>query len=196
MAVSKGQALVSGLPPYISVMVDLLPEPTGNGILKVISPFRRMDGYPFSIFMVKPKKSQKYVLSDGNSILLETQGTNISLHPGMLRQLVNSYGLKLSETLMVFEDSDDPLDARVLRFIQAAIAIEGILRMWGLNSRVRVDAPREGEEPNADTKLSSGRSKSQSNGQSVRRSSPRKSSGKSKATKPARKAAGVRSPKR
>jgi hypothetical protein len=132
------------------------------------------------------------VLSDGNSILLETQGTNISLHPGMLRQLVNSYGLKLSETMMVFEDSDDPLDVRVLRFLQAVIAIEGILRMWGLNSRVRVDAPREGENSNAIKE----RNIERGNNAVVPKPRVRKPTGASKASKPSRKAAGVRAPKR
>lgn len=149
--------IVREIPESISLDVQfhVVAGTPGAYAYRIVAPFLRMDGKPLAIFLAKPKGSARWVLSDGNQTLSDFSGTGWSLRPAMLTQLVKSYGLKLSDTLMVFEDSDRLLDIRIQVFIQCAVAIDGILRMWGLSAPPRVNAPKEGKESGyAGTELS------------------------------------------
>jgi hypothetical protein len=182
--------IVGEIPESISLDVQfytVVGTPKESPAYKVVAPFLRMDGKPLTIFLAKPKGSTRWVLSDGNQTLSDFSGTGWSLRPAMLTQLVKSYGLKLSDTLMVFEDSDRLLDIRIQVFIQCAVAIDGILRMWGLSSPPRVNAPKEGKESGyAGTELSASQGVNVS--PAIARTNPRQS----KASRSKGKVAGVR----
>jgi hypothetical protein len=130
---------------HLGLPIQAVKSTELDGVFILNTSFKQADGTPLSIYYAKPKSAKVWFLSDGNSLMTSLQGTNMVLRPGVLKQLVNSYGLKLSDTLMVFDDSEEELPKRVSRFIQCANAIDGVVRMWQLTAPVRIDAPREGE---------------------------------------------------
>ena len=105
-----------------------LEDPT-NGIIGITLPFTSRAGAPFYIFAFRVAGSLKMQLSDGGALTKELKKAG-DLQLQAVQRLVNSYGLSLMEDLSVMETSNRSLPKRVMSFLQAQVAVDGMLRAW------------------------------------------------------------------
>lgn len=100
---------------------------SNDDIFKISCSFLSRLGFPLEMWAFT--RGKKIILGDGRSIAAEI-GTVGDLNLMAISSLVESYGLALMDDNSVMDVSNRPLDLRISSFIQAMIAVDGILRTW------------------------------------------------------------------
>lgn len=109
--------------------VKVTKEDPAGEIYKIALPFLDRNGSPFYLWSFRYPRSKKIQLSDGRLLTREIGGAG-ALNLQAIQNLVESFGLSLMEDRSVMEISNRPLTQRVTSFLQAMVAVDGVLRMW------------------------------------------------------------------
>lgn len=104
---------------------------------RIVTAFLDLSGNQIAFFEYPSKDAAVTVLSDGGVFMRRVDQQGLLVKPQVLQFLVNSYGLKVSQDLMVYDDSKGPIDVRIARFVQCLLALDGVLRMWQASAPIR-----------------------------------------------------------
>jgi hypothetical protein len=110
-----------------SVRVEL--QGPDRNLCVITLPFQNYKGHSFYVWAFRNINSRKLQLSDG-ALLTTELGEAGTAQMEAIQLLVNSYGLSLMEDRSVMDISSRPLHKRITSFLQAMVAIDGVLRMW------------------------------------------------------------------
>jgi len=116
----------------------VVPVTPDNSIWRVILPFQGHSGQSFHVYMYHPLTgngtARTIVLTDGGSMVrgIRELGTPQlkSIH-----DLLASYGLKLMEDMTVMEKSRRPIGVRMMSYLQAWCAVDGMFRIWNATKK-------------------------------------------------------------
>ena len=129
MTPAKRKQIADSLEKVFQNSVEVTLQDPANGICVITLPFESRWGHPFYLWAFHNTGSRKLQLSDG-ALLTTELGKAGTVQLEAVKLLVNSYGLSLREDRSVMETSSRPLHKRVMSFLQAMIAIDGVSRMW------------------------------------------------------------------
>jgi hypothetical protein len=125
--------------------LDLRTEmvPSVDKAYQVFSGWMKADGSEITFYATMPEGSTTWILQDACTFLKDAWQAGVVLKPMLLKSLANSYGLKLTEDLALFDDTPGDLPARKWKFAQCMVAMDGCLRMWGVSAPIRINPEME-----------------------------------------------------
>ena len=130
-------------------------------IWRITLPIQDHAGQDFRVYVyhpitgTKPFVSKKIVLTDGGSITrhIRTLG-NLQLKA--IQSLVSSFGVSLMEDMTVMERSDRSMPMRMMSYLQAWCAVDGMLRIWDVTKKEVADVRSTERHRGVDEDLRSG----------------------------------------
>lgn len=109
-------------------------EPDG---LRLNLPFKDKRDVNIYFYVAKRKGSKKF------SLLMPVESTGllaVNSTLALLQPVLTTYGLLLSQTAVIMEESSLSLHIRIQNMAQALIAIDGICRLWQAENDRRTNA--------------------------------------------------------
>jgi hypothetical protein len=103
-------------------------DPQGK-VLRITLPLEGRNKLIFKVYAFHRPESKKLYLSDGMAMVKELQTAGM-MQFGLIQTLLSTYNLSLMEDLSVMDLTTRTLGKRLASFLQAWIAIDGMLRMW------------------------------------------------------------------
>lgn len=129
MTTNEIKQVVQSIERSFKNSVKVTAEDTLGQIYRLDLPFRDRNGDPFKLWAFRLPRSKKIQLSDGREMTKNLSNAG-PLNLQAVQVLVGTYGVSLMEDLSIMETSKRPLTQRVTSFLQAMVAIDGVLRMW------------------------------------------------------------------
>jgi hypothetical protein len=120
-----------------------------GGIWRVTLPVQDHNGRDFRVYIWHPFRSKKIVLSDAGSMVLGIRELGTPQLKA-IQSLLASYGLKLMEDKTVMEKTDRPIPLRMMSYLQAWCAVDGMFRAWEAVKKETRDALRSPERQRRD----------------------------------------------
>lgn len=112
---------------------QLTKETKDGKIWKLTFPLTNSAGEKFRFYFFQEGKSKRLYFSDGGAILkaIESCGKPQTI---ALQQLVSTFGLSVMEDATIMDLTTRPLAVRVMSYLQAWCAIDGVVRIWKVKS--------------------------------------------------------------
>lgn len=98
---------------------------------KITLPFESHRGEPFRLYAFRRPRGKKIYFSDGRALLQSIKGCG-NPHLNAIQGLLETFGLSLMEDLSVMDQTDRTLSVRVMSFLQAWCAVDGMIRIWAI----------------------------------------------------------------
>lgn len=112
---------------------QLTKETKDGKIWKLTFPLTNSAGEKFRFYFFQEGKNKRLYFSDGGAILKAIEACG---KPQMqaLQQLVSTFGLSVMEDGTIMDLTTRPLATRVMSYLQAWCAIDGVVRIWKVKS--------------------------------------------------------------
>ncbi len=109
--------------------VKVTKEDSKGEVWKITLPFENHNGELFRIYVFRAQRRKSLFLSDGRALLRTMKGCG-ELHLQATQGLLGTFGLTLMEDLSVMDTTNRGLPLRVMSFLQAWCAVDGMIRIW------------------------------------------------------------------
>jgi hypothetical protein len=116
-------------------------EDSNGDVWKITLPFESHNGELFRVYAFRLPRSKKIYLSDGRALFETIKGCG-QPHLNAIQGLLETFSLSLMEDLSVMDSTDRSLSVRVMSFLQAWCAVDGMLRIWKITQENVRDALR------------------------------------------------------
>ena len=107
------------------------PANGDRSIWRINLPFYDRLNQPFKAYIYHPAGSRKIIIADGGSTISELRALGTpQLHA--IQRLLLGFDVKLMEDLTVMENSNRPMSERMMSYLRARLALDGMLRIWDI----------------------------------------------------------------
>ncbi len=128
MILSEVQPFKDALSKF-GAKVKAVKQDSKGEVWKITLPFvgYNLEEFRFYVFQALGKKT--FYLSDGGALLKSIRACG---DPQMtaLQGLLKTFGLSLMEDLSVMDSTTRPIPSRIMSFLQAWCAVDGVIRIW------------------------------------------------------------------
>jgi hypothetical protein len=116
-----------------------------GSIWRITLPFKDHRDKDFHVYVYHPPNSRKIVLTDGGAMVKGIKGLGRP-HLKSIQDLLATFGLSLMEDMTTMEKSDRSLSIRMMSYLQAWCAVDGMFRIWKVTKEEETNVRSAGAE--------------------------------------------------
>jgi hypothetical protein len=129
MTPAEAQEVKEALTKLMGKVKVIKQKGTDGIVWKVTLPLKGHDGEDFRLYVTGNSYNKRITFCDAGALLKTLKGCG-DLRLKSIQDVLNTFGLTLMEDLSVWDISYRALPIRLLSFLQAWCAVDGVIRIW------------------------------------------------------------------